>query len=54
MKSKVVSWPSVISDDFVQSDDQTFVKSGASEFQNFLVNFHKFHAIFSAGLSQVG
>jgi hypothetical protein len=36
-----------------------FVKDGASQFQNFLVNFHKFHPLFSteyhssASLSQV-
>jgi hypothetical protein len=31
-----------------------FVKDGASQFQNFRVNFHKFHALFSTRLSQVG
>jgi hypothetical protein len=31
-----------------------FVKEGASQLQNFLVNFHKFHAISSMILSQLG
>jgi hypothetical protein len=31
-----------------------FVKDGASQFQNLLVNFHKFHALFSTRLSQLG
>jgi hypothetical protein len=30
------------------------VKDGASQFQNFRVNFHKFHALFSTRLSQLG
>jgi hypothetical protein len=29
-----------------------FVKDGTSQFQNFCVNFHKFHALFSMRLSQ--
>jgi hypothetical protein len=28
------------------------VKDGTSQFQNFRVNFHKFHALFSMRLSQ--
>jgi hypothetical protein len=51
MKSKVVSWPSAVSDDLVQSVDQKSVKHGASQFQNVRVNFHKFHAWFSMRLS---
>jgi hypothetical protein len=31
-----------------------FVKDGASKFQNFHVNFHKFHALFSTRLSLLG
>jgi hypothetical protein len=37
--------PSVVSDNFVQSVDQLNCKR--SQFQNFRVNFHKFHALFS-------
>jgi hypothetical protein len=33
---------------------KTFVKEGASQLQNFLVNFHKFHAISSIILLQLG
>jgi hypothetical protein len=47
--------PSVASDNFVQSCEQKqSVKDGVSQFQNFRVNFHKFHALFSARLSQLG
>jgi hypothetical protein len=35
-----------MSDDLVQSVDQKSVKDGTSQFQNFRVNFHKFHALF--------
>jgi hypothetical protein len=45
--------PSVVTDDFVQSINKKFVKDGASHFQNFRVNFHKLHTIFSTGLSQL-
>jgi transposase len=47
--------PSVVSDDLVRSVDQTkkIVKDGASQFQKFHVNFHKFHAFFSTRLSQL-
>jgi hypothetical protein len=45
---------SVVSDDLVQSVDLKFVKDGASQFHNFRVNFHKFHALFSTRLSQLG
>jgi hypothetical protein len=38
---------SVVSDDLVQNVDIKFVKDGASQFQNFCVNFHKFHALLS-------
>jgi hypothetical protein len=30
------------------------VKDGVSQFQNFRVNFHKFHALISTRLSQLG
>jgi hypothetical protein len=33
---------------------KTIVKDGASKFQTFLMNFRKFHALFSTGLSQLG
>jgi hypothetical protein len=46
--------PSVVSDNLVQSVDLKYVKDGASQFQNFHVNFHKFHAIFSTRLLQSG
>jgi hypothetical protein len=31
-----------------------FVKDGASQFQNFHVNIHMFHSLFSARISQIG
>jgi hypothetical protein len=43
--------PSAVSDDLVQSVDQKFVKDGASHFQNFHVNLHTFHTLFSRRLS---
>jgi transposase len=46
--------PIVVSDDLVQSVDEKCVNEGASQFQNFRVNFHKFHALFSTRLSQLG
>jgi hypothetical protein len=49
MKSEVVSRPSIVSDDLVHS-----VEGGASEFQNFHVNFCKFHTLFSIRLLQFG
>jgi hypothetical protein len=48
MKSEVVGWPSVVSDDFVQNEIRH------SQFQNFLMNFRKFHALSSTKLSQLG
>jgi hypothetical protein len=30
------------------------MKDGASQFQNFCVNFHKFQALFSTRLSELG
>jgi hypothetical protein len=36
MKSEMVGWPSVLSDDFVQSVNKKCVKDGASQFQDFL------------------
>jgi hypothetical protein len=46
--------PSVVSDDHVQSVDKKFVIDGASQLQNFHVNFHEFHTLFSTRLSQLG
>jgi hypothetical protein len=46
--------PPVVSDDLVQSVDKISVKDGASQFQNFRVNFHTFHAMFSTRLSETG
>jgi hypothetical protein len=52
MKSKVVGQSSVVNDDLFQSVDQKICeKKGASLFQNFRVNFQKFHAIFWRGLA---
>jgi hypothetical protein len=39
-----------VSDDFVQNVDQKCVKDGTSQFQDFHVNFHKFHTVFSMRL----
>jgi hypothetical protein len=47
MNSKVVSRPSVVSDDLVQSGDQKICEDSTSQFQNFHASFHKFHALFS-------
>jgi hypothetical protein len=49
MKSEVVSRPSIVSDDLVQSVDQKkkIVKHGTSQFQNFRVKVHKFYTLFS-------
>jgi hypothetical protein len=44
--------PSVLSDDLVQMLTKKFAKDGASQFQNFHVNFHKFRSLFSTRLSQ--
>jgi hypothetical protein len=47
--------PSVVSDDFVQIvDRKKLVKDCASQLQNFHVKFHKFNALFSTTLSQLG
>jgi hypothetical protein len=54
-KSDVVILPSVVSADLIQSvDPKKIVKDGASEFQNFRVNLHKYHQLFSTRLSQLG
>jgi hypothetical protein len=46
--------PSVVSDDFFKVLTKKYVKDGASQFQNFHVNFQKFHALFSMILSYLG
>jgi hypothetical protein len=46
--------PSVVSNDLVQTVDQQICKYGASQFQNFHVNFHKFHSLFFTRFSQLG
>jgi hypothetical protein len=38
----------------IVSDYNKFVKDGASQFQNFRVNFNKIHALFSTRLPQLG
>jgi hypothetical protein len=45
---------SVVSDDPVQSVDKKIVKDSSSQFQDFHVNFHKFHTLFFMSLSQLG
>jgi hypothetical protein len=45
-------WPSVVSDILFKMLTKKFVKDSASQFQNFRVNFHTFHALFSTRLSQ--
>jgi hypothetical protein len=47
MNSKVVGQPCVVTDDLVEVLTKKSVKDGASRFQNFHVNFHKFQALFS-------
>jgi hypothetical protein len=34
--------------------NKEFVKDGSSQFQNYLVSFHKFHSLFSTRLWQLG
>jgi hypothetical protein len=46
--------PSVLSDELVKVSNKQSVKGGASQFQNFHVNSHKLHEVFSARLSQLG
>jgi hypothetical protein len=45
--------PSVVSDDLVQVLTKKFVKD-ATQFQNFRVNIHIFHALFSTKSSKLG
>jgi hypothetical protein len=47
MMNEMVSQPSVVSDDLVQIVCQKSVKDLTSEFYDFLVNFLKFHTLFS-------
>jgi hypothetical protein len=54
MKSEVVGRPSVVSDVLFQEWTKQFVKDGASQFQNFHVNFHKFHPVFSTTVLHFG
>jgi hypothetical protein len=54
VKNEVVGLSYVVSDDLVKSADQNIAKDGTSQFQNFHVNCHKFHALFSMRLSQLG
>jgi hypothetical protein len=44
--------PSVVNDLVQSVDKKKFTKDGVSQFQNFRVDFHKFHALFSTRLSQ--
>jgi hypothetical protein len=54
-KDMQISRPSAVSDKLVQNvDKKTPVKDSASQFQNFHVNFHKFHALLFTRLSQLG
>jgi hypothetical protein len=56
MKKELVDRPSVMTDGLVQSAELTkkYVKDIASKYQKFRVNFHRFHALFSTKLSQLG
>jgi hypothetical protein len=53
MRSEVDGRPFGLSDDLDQSFDQKkkTVKDGVPQFQNFHVNIHKMHALFSTRLS---
>jgi hypothetical protein len=53
MKSEVVGRPSVMSNDLVQRVDHKILKDGASQFQNFQVNFHKISRIVLYGIITV-
>jgi transposase len=47
--------PSLVCDDLIQSvDKEKNVKDDASQFQKFHVTIHKFYALFSTRLSQLG
>jgi hypothetical protein len=52
MMSEAVGQPSVVSDDFFKVLTNKCVKDDTSQFQNFHVNFHKYHTFFSMRLSQ--
>jgi hypothetical protein len=54
MNTEVIGRPSIMNDDLFQSVDQKYVKDGLWQLQNFLVNFHKFHLLFSKRLYRVG
>jgi hypothetical protein len=46
--------PAICSERWLKVLINKSVKDGASQFQNFHVNFHKFQALFSKRLSQLG
>jgi hypothetical protein len=52
-KSEVVGRPFVVGYDLVQSVGKKFVKDGSSQFQNFFMNFYKFHALLPIRFSQL-
>jgi hypothetical protein len=54
MKREMVGRPVVVSDYLVQSVDQKICESRRLKYQNFHVIFHKFHALFSTRLLQLG
>jgi hypothetical protein len=53
MKSEVVSHLYWVMD-LVRNVDKKFVKDNSSQFQNFCMNFHEFHALFITRLSYLG
>jgi hypothetical protein len=52
-EERSVRRPSVASDDVVENSDKKVVKDGASQSQNFHMNFQKFHALLSMTLLQL-
>jgi hypothetical protein len=46
--------PPVVCDDLIQSVNQKSAKDGSSKHQNFHVNFHIFHILFTTRITQLG
>jgi hypothetical protein len=54
IKTEMVGLPSVMSDNIIEVLTKQFAEDSHLQFQNFCVNFHKFRALFSMRLAQLG
>jgi hypothetical protein len=45
MNNEVVGRPSALSNDLIRNIADKLVEDAATQFQNFRLNFHKFHAV---------